>query len=70
MIAKVLLVDDCPPPVTVCTPHLTLRDLPFEGAERALAPGEPDHPTPFLTDMIEVEHDWVRFAAVDTRLTL
>lgn len=67
MMAEVLLLDDRPSPVAIGAAHFALRNLLSKRGERALASRELHHAPSFLTDVIEVEDDWIGRTAVDTR---
>ena len=67
MMAEVLLLDDRASPVAVGAAHLALRNLPSKRRQRGLAACELHHAPSFLTDMIEVQDDWIGLTAVDTR---
>jgi hypothetical protein len=67
MIAEVLLLGDCPPPVAVGAPHLTLPDLSLQIRDRGFAICQLDHAGPLRADVVELEHHGVALAAVDAR---
>jgi hypothetical protein len=53
------------PPVAVDADHVAAGDLQPEGRERHSLVGETADVTSFLTQVIELQHDWVALSAID-----
>jgi hypothetical protein len=65
MIAEVPLFNDGSPAVAVRTPHLALRDLAFQGRDRALPTRELYDSAAFDTDVVEIQDHRILLSTVD-----
>jgi hypothetical protein len=67
MIAEVVLLGDCPPPVAVGAPHLALPNLSHQIRDRGFTICQLDHAGPLRADVVEFEDHGIGLAAVSTR---
>ena len=65
MMAEVMLLDDRPPSVAVCTPDLALCDLTFQGRDRVFAVSELDHAVSLHANVVEIEYGDILLGAVN-----